>query len=143
MPYHYEKTNQYLVAAAQHIEQAIYTPLAPLNVTAWVTPEPVPFSERLSGTEKTIEEGESWGKLWDCAWFHFTGQVPESAKGHPVVLLIDLSGEACVVDANGCPTLGLTTMSSTYDLRLGMPGKRVVEFAQAASGGEQIDLWAD
>lgn len=130
--------------AFQHkIEQAIYTPLAELHTEAWITPEPVPFVERQSGEHKVLSFGESWGKHWDCAWFHFSGVIPESAAGKAVVLIIDLSGEACVVDNDGCPILGLTTVSSEFDRNLGEPGKRIVPLTQLAKGGEVVDLWAD
>ncbi len=136
-------TKHDLRATLQRIERAIYTPITELAIEAWVTPEPVPYAERQSGQHSVLSIGQSWGKLWDCAWFHFTGRVPESAAGQAVALLIDLSGEACVVDSVGCPVLGLTTVSSEFDLRLGRPGKRVVPFSDRAAGGEKIDLWAD
>jgi alpha-mannosidase len=108
-----------------------------------VTPEPVPYAARQSGQHTVLSIGQSWGKLWDCAWFHFTGIVPESAAGKAVALLIDISGDACIVDDEGCPVLGLTTVSSEFDLRLGRPGKRVVPLSDHAVGDEVIDLWAD
>lgn len=143
MPYHYMQTQRHLTTALQKIEGAIYTPLAELHTEAWITPEPVPFAERQSGQHKVLRIGESWGKLWDCAWFHFSGVVPEFAAGKAIVLLIDLSGEACVVDNDGCPILGLTTVNSNFDLSLGGPGKRVVPLPPYAKSGEVVDLWAD
>jgi alpha-mannosidase len=143
VPYHYMQTQRHLTTTLHKIEKAIYTPIAELHTEAWITPEPVPFAERRSGTHKVLHIGESWGKLWDCAWFHFSGVVPESTTGKTVVLLIDLSGEACMVDSDGCPTQGLTTVNSDFDLSLGGPGKRVVPLTQCAKGGEVIDLWAD
>jgi alpha-mannosidase len=143
LPYHYMNTKYDLEATLRRIERAIYTPITELHVEAWVTPEPAPYAERQSGQHRVLRIGESWGKLWDCAWFHFTGTVPESAAGKAVALLIDLSGEACIVDDDGCPVLGLTTVSSTFDLSLGRPGKRVVPLNDRADCNESIDLWAD
>ncbi len=144
MPYHYVLNRQDdLRATLRRIEQAIYTPIAELNVEAWMTPEPVPYTARQSGQHTVLSIGQSWGKLWDCAWFHFTGNMPESATGKTVVLLIDISGEACIVDDEGCPALGLTTVNSEFDLSLGRPGKRVVPLSDCATGDEVIDLWAD
>ena len=143
MPYHHMQTQRDLTTTLHKIEGAIYTPLTELHTEAWITSEPVPFVERQSGEHKVLRIGQSWGKLWDCAWFHFSGVVPELATGKAIVLLIDLSGEACVVDNDGCPVLGLTTVSSDFDLSLGRPGKRVVPLTQSAKGGEVVDLWAD
>lgn len=143
MPYHYLKTLPELRNTLNKIERAIYTRLAVLRIEAWVTPEPVPFAERHTGDYRVLEPGQSWGKLWDCAWFHFTGEVPEEAAGKPLVLLIDLSGEACVVDADGAPRQGLTTASSDFDRSLDRPDKRVLLLTPHATGQEQVDLWAD
>ncbi|MGQ9683953.1 MAG: alpha-mannosidase [Anaerolineae bacterium] len=136
-------TRNRLEGAQEAIEAAIYTPIADLSIAAYRTREPVPFAERTRGEKLSLRPGDSWGGLFDCAWFHFTGEVPASAKGRCVVLLLDVNGEMCVVDAQGVPVRGLTNASSTYDYSLGRPGKRVVPVAASALGGETIDLWAD
>ncbi|NOU70644.1 alpha-mannosidase [Paenibacillus sp. LMG 31458] len=125
------------------IENHIYVQVAPLLAVAYVTQEPVSFEQRMSGQCLEVRPGEKWGELWDCAWFHFQGQVPQSAAGSKIVLLIDVNGELCLVDEEGTPTQGLTNVNSEFDLTLGLPGKRVVQIASNASGEEVIDLWAD
>lgn len=126
------------------LRDAIYVPLSPLTVNAWVTPEPVAYNERMSGTAITdLKPGDRWGQLWDCAWFNFRGKVDASAAGQKVVLLIDINGELCLVDSEGTPHQGLTTVNSEFDFALGLPGKRVVPVSTQAQGGEEIDLWAD
>lgn len=134
-----------LRAVLSQIEKRIYEPIANLRVDAWMTPEPVPFSARTSGTPICdIQPGDIWGhNLWDCAWFHFQGVIPESAAGCKVVLLIDVNGELCLVDDQGTPTQGLTNVNSEFDKSLGLPGKRVVHVAREATGSEVIDLWGD
>lgn len=134
-----EHTVQYL----EWIRQKIYTPIAQLHAQGWVTPEPVPFSRRLEGDYRDYQVGEVWGSLFDCGWFHVTGTVPASACGKKTVLLLDFSGEGCLYDKDGCPIRGITNVSSHYDFALGMPGKRVVPFADPAAGGESVDLWID
>ena len=143
MPYYQNQTKMYLKCICEEIQKAMYKPVAELNTTAWITSEPLPFEKRFSGKKKSISIGQKWGKLWDCAWFHFTGEVPQSAAGKKVVLLIDVNGEACVVDEQGCPIRGLTNVSSTFDRSFGEPGKRVVQFVEKAKGGEKIDIWVD
>ncbi|MFD1677553.1 alpha-mannosidase [Alicyclobacillus fodiniaquatilis] len=125
------------------IQDRIYTKIAPLSVSAWVTPEPVSYENRMSGNQITLAPGEKWGELWDCAWFHFEGTVPQEAAGQAVVLLIDVNGEVCLVDEEGTPYQGLTNVNSEFDLSLGLPGKRVVRIHENARGGEVIDLWGD
>lgn len=128
----------------QAIKAAVYTRIAALRTMAWVTPEPVPFGDRQQGKKRVLRPGDRWSKAtFDCAWFHFTGTVPAAAAGKDVVLLIDLNGEGCVVDENGRPVLGLTSVSSGFSRELGEPGKRVVPFRTPAEGGEAVDLWIE
>ena len=142
MPYEPVKPEQ-LKTMLKRLQEHIYVPLEPLRVTAWVTPEPVPYAERTSGRRIELAPGDRWGNLWDCAWFRFTGVVPGRAKGAKVVLLIDVNGELCLVDEEGTPVQGLTTVNSEFDFSLGLPGKRVVPVSDPAEGGEVIDLWGD
>src|SRR5437764_14381432 len=93
----------------QAIKAAVYTPIAELRASAWVTPEPVPFAERRQGRKLALRPGQLWSKAtFDCAWFHFTGTVPEAAHGKEIVLLIDLKGDGCVVVDQGRQVRGLT-----------------------------------
>lgn len=125
------------------IGQAIYVPVAPLDIHAWCTREPLTYAERTQGAERRFSVGDKWGNLFDCAWFHFTGIVPISAAGKPVVLLLDVNGEMCVFDETGIPVRGLTNVASDYDYSLGGPGKRVLPITSKAQGGESISVWAD
>ncbi|MDD4295445.1 MAG: alpha-mannosidase [Ruminiclostridium sp.] len=143
MPYPINEIKSDLFKLQQKIAESVYKKITPLNVTIWKTKEPVPFEERFSGEKRSITPGESWGEIWDCAWFQFSGEIPPEAAGKHVVLLIDVSGEACIYDAEGCPIQGLTNVSSEYDLSLGNPGKRVVDVSVYAQGGEKIDIIAD
>ncbi len=136
-------TRHQLDVALELIASAIYTPVAPLTIAAWSTREPVPYAQRQSGEPLQPAIGETWGTLFDCAWFRFTGTVPPAAAGQTVVLLLDVNGEMCVFDAAGEPVRGLTNLSSTYDFSLGRPGKRVLPFASPAAGGEPVEVWAD
>ncbi len=136
-------TKQYLRRALDLIGKAVYTEVGSLDIEAWRTAEPVPFEERQTGTHLDLEVGEPWGDLFDCAWFHFTGTVPEEAAGRKTVLLLNVNGEMCVFDDEGVPQRGLTPVSSQYDYSLGEPGKRVLILTEEAQGGELIDVWAD
>ncbi|REE80958.1 alpha-mannosidase [Paenibacillus taihuensis] len=142
MPYETIKFDQ-MRSMLGRLEEHIYRPLSTLAVTAWVTKEPVPYAERMSGRQLDVAAGVRWGELWDCAWFHFAGQVPEEARGAKIVLLIDVNGELCLVDEAGSPVQGLTNINSEFDYSLGLPGKRVVHISESSAGDEVIDLWGD
>jgi len=127
------------------LREAIYEPVAELEITAWATAEPVRYGERMTGRPMKLARGERWGELWDCAWFRFTGRIPSrtiEAK-EKLVLLIDVNGELCLVDREGSPYQGLTTVNSEFDFTLGLPGKRVVELGETFVQGDQIEVWAD
>lgn len=125
------------------LKERIYTKIADLTAEGYLSKEPLPFSERTTGKHRRLNVGDSWGSLFDCAWFHITGTVPGCAKGEKVVLMIDLNGEGCVYDSGGCPVRGITNVASEYDHTLGMPGKRVLQFQSCSSGNEPVDLWID
>ena len=104
----------------------------------------MPFAARETGRKIALRPGDAWSTApFDCAWFLFRGEVPTSAAGREIVLLIDLNGEACVVDRAGNPVLGLTSGSSSFPRELGDPQKRVVPLLASARGGEPVELWAD
>ncbi|MEO2203465.1 glycoside hydrolase family 38 C-terminal domain-containing protein [Paenibacillus pabuli] len=128
------------------LRDAIYEPITELEVKAWVSPEPVSYESRMSGKQVNLHQGEHWGELWDCAWFRFAGKFPtrdEVNAYERIVLLLDVSGELCLVDHEGTPVQGLTTINSEFDFSLGLPGKRVVELSKGYVSGDDIEVWAD
>lgn len=125
------------------LKERIYTKVCDLKMTAYRTPEPVPWAERESGERQEVAIGESWGRLFDCAWFHMEGRLPGTVRGKRVVLVLDISGEGLVYDAAGQPYRAITNVRSDSDRRFGMPGKRIVPLYESAVGGEKIDLWMD
>jgi alpha-mannosidase len=143
MPIYAPFTKRQLRETLNYIGAAVYVTVSKLDIHAWWSAEPVPFPERMGGEPLHLDVGDKWGDLFDCAWFHFTGTVPETAAGKHVVLMLDVNGEMCVFDKVGNPQQGLTTTASGYDFSLGKPGKRVLEISPHATGGEVIDVWAD
>lgn len=127
----------------KQLKEAVYTPVAELDCEGWRTAEPVPYTERMTGEHIKPALGESWGKLWDCAWMHFTGKAPESAKGEHLVFMIDIGGEGCLFDETGTPVRGITNVTSEFSRELGEPGKRIVQFKNPADGGDTADIWIE
>jgi len=125
------------------IADNVYTKLAGLNVEVYKTKEPVSFEEKMTGDHTKLAVGQSWGGLFDCAWFHFTGNVPSSAKGKKVLLFVDVSGEGLIVDELGNPVRGITFKASSPNFRMGTQGKCQVPVADCSTGEEVIDVWMD
>jgi len=144
MPYRPAVAQGSLGEVERRIKASVYTPLAALAAAAWVTPEPVSYDSRREGRELLLSAGQRWSEaVFDCAWFRFTGTVPDCASGQEIVLLIDVNGEGCVVDSEGRPLLGLTNVNSTFSRQHGEPGKRVVPFRAPAAGGERVEVWVE
>ncbi|MGF7141825.1 alpha-mannosidase [Anaerotaenia torta] len=129
----------------EKLEQGVYQTVAGLSMEAYRTKEPVPYEDRKSGEYFIPKAGETWGELFDCAWFHFTGKVPEEAKGKKCVLLIDFSGEGLVYAPDGRILQGLTSTTSRNEFPLGLWGKRAVEVSDCVWGMDDtiIDIWVD
>ena len=127
------------------IKNSMYTTVAPLNVEAWVTPEPVPYEERQSGVHKKLAIGERWGKkIFDCGWFHFTGAVPAGYRKADLVVRIDVNGELCLVNDKGNPVRGLTARATAApEINLGGPLKSIYELPAKMVRSGKISLWGD
>ncbi len=144
--YQYHKEHkEFLTTIRDRIQYSIYKPIYDLKVTVWVTPEPVSFSKRMIGKKINLRKGQKWGGLWDCAWMLIEGKVPKNSKGKQAVILIDVSGEACIFDNDGVPIQGLTTRSSRHVPSLGNPGKCVYRFFNndIINGNENIRVWIE
>lgn len=141
MPYLKEKQERTIEQTVKRLQDRIYKRTGELTITCYKTKEPVPFAERESGEKKILKKGEKWGDLFDCAWFHFKGIVPQECKNKKTVLLIDISGEGLIVDNSGNPVRGITNVATEFSFAGG--GKRVYSLYDAAQGGEVIDLWMD
>lgn len=132
-----------LEALILKVQNAIYTPVVPLEITAWLTSEPVPFSARETGEKSAIALGQSWGRrLFDCAWMRFRAILPAGLSG-PLFARIDINGELCIVDETGVPLRGLTNVKSTFDETLGGPAKTIWQLPAHLTSGGQIEFWAD
>jgi alpha-mannosidase len=143
MHYNYDKMNEIIRRATERLQKNVYNEIAKLSGTGYVTKEPVPFSEKTSGKKIDVAEGVKWGELWDCAWFFIEGTIPNGADLKNTVLLIDVSGEGCVFDENGCPVRGITNVDSGFDTSLGKPLKIEVELDKAKVKNGKVSLWLD
>lgn len=134
-----------LIELMQRVEAAIYTPVAPLQITGWVTAEPVSFDQRTSGVETPMAVGRAWGhRLFECAWMRFHCELPAAVANQPLVVRIDINGELCLVDEAGVPARGLTCVRSRYDVaNLGTPGKTIYQVPQNSLKNGVLELWGD
>ncbi len=143
MPYSEKYMQQRIERVISVLKDGVYTEFAPLRVCAYVTKEPVAFSQRESGEYIELFPGDKWGELWDCAWFRFDGDIPSGAVGKSVVAILDVSGEMCIFDSEGTPLRCMTNVGSTFDSALGKPGKRIYPLDSEVSEPFSVSFWAD
>ncbi|MCL6458938.1 MAG: alpha-mannosidase, partial [Gorillibacterium sp.] len=115
--------------------------ISELDCVAYVTQEPVPFSDRLSGEKKVLRIGDHWGDLFDCAWFCFSTKLPEEYAREELALLIDVSGEGLVYDQHDGPVLGLTNGSIAYEY--GSIRKHVLPLELCTISDGNLQVWVD
>ena len=142
MPHDVRDEAQRVELFLKRLHERYYSPLDPLQCTAFVTKEPVPYAQRRSGEKKELTVGDVWGGLFDCAWFHLSGAVPEGIPEEDLYLLVDISGEGLLVDGGGDAVLGLTNGTSVWDNLF--VRKRAIPLplcTRSDSGG--IDVWID
>jgi alpha-mannosidase len=122
---------------SSRIDRVIYQP----KIAGAHTKEPVSFHERLNLNFREYKIGESWGDLFDCAWFNIYGKVNPKCK--EVHLRLDLSGEACLFDSEGTPLKGFTNGSSVFDRQHGEPGKNYYMIDDLINDKGEFSLWID
>lgn len=126
------------------VQAAIHTSVAPLTITLWRTREPVPYARRESGERLEGRVGEPWAShLFDCAWMRFRAEVPAGSAPEALVARIDINGELLLVDVEGAPVRGLTCVKSTFDSKLGGPGKTIYRLPPEAVKDGVVEFWGD
>lgn len=132
-----------LYSGLAKIRAAVYRKVGTLDAEYISAPEPIPFEQRAAQPLKPIKKGEKWGRLFDCGWFHFTGTVPECAKGQNVKLVINVDGEGCLFDDEGTPVRGISVVCGVIDYFTIKKGKTVLDFTDCAEGNDKIDIWVE
>ncbi|MBD5086614.1 MAG: alpha-mannosidase [Clostridiales bacterium] len=111
--------------------------------------EPIKWDDLDKSAFKPIRQWQAWGKRkeyadsFDCAWFHFTGQVPKKAKGKSVILRIKLQGEGLVFNPDGIVLQGITQILSKGDVFHSLIAKQRIDVTECSTGDENIDLYVD
>jgi alpha-mannosidase len=122
----------------ERIVPAVYPQSVPLEAGIWNAPgEPVPVAEGLAAPREPLAAGERWGAPWGTSWITVRGTVPAEWAGRTVEAIIDLGFDAnmpgfqcegLVYRPDGSPVKGLN------------PNNQWVRIADAADGGEQVEL---
>ncbi len=125
------------------VEGSIYEPVREFTVQAWISPEPLAFTDRCEGAFRELTIGESWSTtLFECAWFKFEcSDLPSSTQS--LFARIDVNGELYIANAVGTPVRGLTCVRSMFEPAFGAPGKTIYEIPPESVVDSRLVLWAD
>lgn len=122
-----------------------YNTVGKLNCRAYVSEEPLPFEEKFSGKAITLCEGDKWAEdVFDCAWFHITGTLPDDINKDDAVLILNVGGEGLLYDLQGNMVQSITCYSAEFGGgELGTPIKRIIPLYDNLINGREIDFWID
>lgn len=107
-----------------------------------VTKEPVSFKDKDKLSLRPYHLSESWGDLFDCAWFKVNGFINQENIDE-LFIKLDVSGEALLFDKKGTPLKGFTNGSSVFDRQHGEPGKQYYTLKNLIEPNGYFELWFD
>ncbi len=120
------------------IGSKVYEKLTELKITCYKNNEPFEFSKKDENEKSEPCIGDTWGELFDCAWFVLEGKIPEFTDEKNLVLQVDIGGEGVVYDENFNILSGITNKKSSYGIPPDKPGKWIVDLDNYKVGEEVI-----
>ncbi len=141
------KKNGYPAGARLRLDalrKKAYRPIGKLHARAAVTSEPVPPEQRGSLTYRPVLPGQVWAKrVYDCAWFHMQGELPENADSRDLWLSVNIGGEGLIYGNSGAPYEMISSKMNAVDSFLAERGKTAVRVSDAICSGNKIDFFMD
>ena len=141
----YEKgvINEMIQVCIKDLITRIYTRVSDLDVYFYHTKEPVSIMSVNEKDLKKIEIGETWGQVFDCAWFKMIGKVDLKESVDDLYLHIDLSGEGLLYDQDLIPLKGFTPGSFIFNQVYGEGGKAYYPLKTFLLKDGKIEIWID
>jgi alpha-mannosidase len=124
----------------RRLRTRIYTRVAKLDAEILRSPEPTLFADIDPTGFRKIRPHTAWGKVFDCAWLHITGQVPDGIQDHYVMLGIG-GGEGLIYSAAGEVIDSVSAAFQQGDLPHAGNGFHAVRGGTSPDG--TVDLFAD
>lgn len=132
------------VLRLENLRKKAFRKIGSLEVTAAVTAEPVDIEKKDSLQFRKVAPGYIWGKkVYDCAWFHFKGAVPEEYKKEHLLLHINVGGEGLAYTNNGEPYEMTSIKISFMDFLSMEKGKSMIELSDDLLKDGLIDFYMD
>lgn len=121
------------------LQRDFITEKTTFNAEYFVTDEPVVFEDISSYEMKPIKIGEQWGKDWQCAWLHLTGQIPAAWQGEKIIARLNVGGEGLIFNNAGMPLQGITESSIFWASFL----RDMFPVSGDVTEGDKVELWID
>lgn len=125
------------------LRRRVHRRVAPLSLFVATSDEPVPFAERGRLRPRAAGPGSLWGTAFTCAWFHVAGTIPRELARQRVAALLDVDGEALVLDGAGHVVAALSSRRSPVEHRGSYRAKTRLELTEGLAPGGIVDLWLD
>ncbi len=122
----------------QKIASQVYEKLTDLSVTCYKSNEPIDFYKKEEKEMSKLNVGETWGSLFDCAWFILEGKIPKYNSSKNLVLQVDIGGEGVVYDKNFNILASITNKKSSYGIPPDKPGKWIIDLNKCKSGDDVV-----
>ena len=113
----------------------LYRPLGEIPFEAYTTMDYLTPEQAARGDFRPLAVGTEWGHTWEYLWARATLTLPEAAKGHCIVMSLDLGGETTLfVDGQAFGTRRAEWVRTPHHY---ISDNILTESAQ---GGETFDL---
>lgn len=126
------------------LRQRALRPVGTLSALVSPSREPVPAAQKDALAYAPVHPGGIWAPhVYDCAWFHFEGPLPENAEERALVLQINVGGEGLIYGGNGAPYEMISARMNPVDPLLAEQGKTAVPLTQALIKNGRVDFYMD
>ncbi len=132
-----------LILGLRALRRRVHRRIGPLRVTLATSPEPVAFAERGRLRPRPAGRGTLWGTAFTCAWFHVTGEIPAEYRDAHVAAILDIDGEAMVLDASGRAVGAVSSRTTPVEEQGSSRGKTRLDLTPELCPNGRIDLWLD
>ena len=121
------------------IRGSIFTTVAELDAQILTSPEPIPYQQLDRSGFRPIAAGAAWGRKYDCAWLHITGEVPDGVADPRVML--GIRGEGLIYSNSGDVVDSVSTVWIQGDLPHSGGSYRPITGLDLSAG--HVDFYAD
>ena len=126
------------------LSKRVFRPCGTLKVGVSPSREPVPPEKKEKLKYRPILPGGVWAAhVYDCGWFHITGDLPADWAEKQYVALINIGGEGLVYANTGEPYETVTFRMSGTDGLTAERGKNTVPVTDAIVKNGKLDFYMD